>query len=504
MKRLRIAVAGLWHETNTFSSVAADFDAFAKDTLVRGEELIAAYEGSNATIAGFLDAARDFAFDAIPLLHARAGPIGTITADAYDRIVEEILQGLRNNGPWDAVLLANHGAAVSESFADADGAMAAQVRATIGPDVPFGIALDLHANLTPALVHNTTVINAYQTNPHLDARTRGYACADLIVRTARGELAPVQWLEQPPLVINIVRQWTGEAPMTELLGHAQDVSRWPGIVATNVVQGYPYADVAELGMSFHAIAHRDLALAQRAARAMADRAWSNREEMRSNLASIEQTLALAQRLSTTSSGRPVVLMDVGDNVLGGSSADSTVLLTLARQRGLRGLLQTVFDPDSVARSIGGGVGNRITLRIGAKTDQHHGVPLEVSAIIRAIGDGTYSDDGPTHGGFQHFDDGQRALLETDDGHTVLLTSNRASNLSREQWYSIGVRPEDHPIIIAKGVVSPRPAYEPIASQILLADTPGLTTANLDALPYQHRRRPLFPFEPDATYPTSTH
>lgn len=495
---MRVAIAGLWHETNTFSSVPADYAAFASDTLVRDDAIWEEYEGSEATIAGFLDAAKALKFRPVPLLHARTGPIGTITDDAFERIVGEIVDRLRLEGPWDAVLLANHGAAVANSFPDADGEMAARVRQALPARVPIGMALDLHANISARMVANTTVLNTYQTNPHLDARARGKEVAALTVRAAVGEISPVQALFDPPLVVNITRQWTGESPMKQLMEQARTWYQRPELLSASVVQGYPYADVAEMGMSFHAIANGEAKLAQEAARSLAMSAWTARGEMTANIPSVHDALQRARTIAS-SARKPVVIMDVGDNILGGSSADSTVLLEEARRFGLRCVLQTLFDPRAVAQCIEAGEGAKITLSIGAKTDTHHGRPMHVSAQVMKIADGRYEDPNPTHGGFRFFDDGKRALLKTTDGATVLLTSNRSSNLSREQWYSIGVRPERFRLVVAKGVVSPRPAYEPIASEIILADTPGLTTADLDTLTYHHRRRPLFPFELHTSY-----
>jgi len=495
---MRVAVAGLWHETNTFSSVPADYAAFDADVLVREEALWEEYLGSEATIAGFLDAAEDLGFELVPLLHARTGPIGTITDDAFERIVGEILERLDAGGPWDAVLLANHGAAVAQSHPDADGEMAARVRSQLPPNVPIGMALDLHANVSHRMVSNTTVLNTYQTNPHLDARSRGREVAELTVRAARGEIRPVQALVTPPLVINITRQWTGESPMRELIRVAEESYRSAGVLSVSAVQGYPYADVPEMGMSFHAVSDADPALAQHTAHRLAQHAWNHREQMRPALPSPEEALREALTLSRNASA-PIVIMDVGDNILGGSSADSTVLLAAARQLRVQGVLQTLFDPAAVAQCAAAGEGARMNFAVGAKTDEHHGSPLPISGRVLKIADGRYEDPTPTHGGFRYFDDGKRALIETDDGATVLLTSNRSSNLSREQWYSLGVKPEQFPVIVAKGVVSPRPAYEPIAAKIILANTPGLTTADLDTLRYRRRRRPLFPFEPEASY-----
>ncbi len=105
----------------------------------------------------------------------------------------------------------------------------------------------------------------------------------------------------------------------------------------------------------------------------------------------------------------------------------------------------------------------------------------------------------THGGFRFFDAGRSVRLDTTDGHTLLLTSKRAGNTSRYQMYSAGILPETYRIVVAKGVVSPRPAYQPIAGEVILVNTPGVTTADLSTFTYGHRRRPLYPFETDATY-----
>ena len=91
------------------------------------------------------------------------------------------------------------------------------------------------------------------------------------------------------------------------------------------------------------------------------------------------------------------------------------------------------------------------------------------------------------------------MLDTSDEHTLVLTSRLVGNTSIQQMYATGVRPETYQVVVAKGVVSPRPAYEPIAAQIVLVNTPGVTTSDLSRFDYRRRRRPLYPFEPEATY-----
>jgi len=490
---MRLALLGVAHETNTFSRVPADYDSFR---IFRGDEIVREYRESHSTNAGYLEAAERFGCEVAPLVYATAGPIGTITADAFDRIVGEMLRLLKDQGPWDGVLLSQHGAAVSDDYPDVDGEVAARVRALIGPDVPVGMTLDLHGNLTQKMIENTTATVLYRTNPHLDPRPRAVECAEIIVRTIRGEVRPVQALEMPPLVVNIVKQFTGEQPMLGVMNDLDEVLARPGMLSGSVAEGYPYSDVEEMGMGFLAVSDGDAGAARDAARWMAQRAWANREQFVGDTPSPEEALKMA----AAAAKGPVVLMDVGDNIGGGSSADSTVLLAEAKRLGIGDYLQTLYDPEAVIACVAAGVGADLTLKVGGKTDDLHGSPVEVTGCVRLISDGKYEETTPVHGGFRFFDDGTRVVLETTDDHTLLLTSRRSGNTTRQQMYSAGIRPEDKRVVVAKGVVSPRPAYEPIAAQIILVNTPGVTTSDLSFFEYRRRRRPLYPFEPDATFP----
>ena len=73
------------------------------------------------------------------------------------------------------------------------------------------------------------------------------------------------------------------------------------------------------------------------------------------------------------------------------------------------------------------------------------------------------------------------------------------NTSRQELMSAGIDPLRQPVIVAKGVQSPRGAYEPIAAAMIQLNSPGCTSADVSVLAYRHRRRPMFPYEPDATY-----
>lgn len=492
---MRLAMLGFYHETNTFAANPADWADWQAAGILRGEELLAVFGASQFSLAGFMNVAQQPDVEVVPLYFTTTGPKAMITEDAYERIVGEMLELLRANGPWDGVLLALHGAAVAENAPDADGECVRRVRALVGPDVPIGVASDLHGNLTRMYAENATVATVFQTNPHLDAFPRAVECAELIVRTIRGEIDPRMAIETPPLVINIVKQWTGADPMRAIMADVEEVKRRPGILTASAVEGYPYADVEEMGMSFLAVHDGDPQAAQEAARWLAKRAWERREEMLNDAPGPEKAL----RYAMGAPGHPIVLMDVGDNIGGGSAADSTILLEIAQRIGVRNYLQSLYDPEAVEACVAAGVGETIMLAVGAKTDTMHGNPVTVTGRVRTISEGKWEDTRPTHGGFRYYDAGKTAVIETTDGHTLVLHSIRSGNVSIGEMYSVGIFPEEYQVVVAKGVHSPRAPYQPIAAEVIMVNTPGVTTADLSFFDYRHRRCPLYPFEVNATY-----
>ncbi|HLZ26634.1 MAG TPA: M81 family metallopeptidase [Chloroflexota bacterium] len=498
--RPRIAALGLHHETNTFSSFPTTYASFSTSSyggVLRGEQIERNQRSSHSTFAGYFQAADDLDFELVPLLFAVNDPCGTIERHAFDEIVGEMMQLLEQRGPWDGVLLNQMGAAVSEEYPDVDGEVASRTRAIVGPDVPVVMTLDLHANISRKMAEFTEAIVVYRTNPHMDAKERAVEACDILVRTIRGEIHPVAALEMPPMVISILRQDTREEPMRGVIADVEEAATLPRIIHTSMAEGYPWADVEEMGAAFYAVADGDLAAARAAARWMAERAWSRR-------ADLATAPGLSPRAALEHARRapkgPVVLLDVGDNVGAGSAGDSTFILAEAQRLGVRSLLETFRDPEAVAACVAAGAGATVTLTLGGKTDALHGAPVTVTGTVGRISDGRFEEPEPIHGGFRFFNNGPSVVLETVDGHTLLLVTNRYLNTSRQQYYSVGVRPEEFKLVVAKGVVSPRPAYQPIAAEMLLVNTGGAASADLSTFKYRRRRRPLYPFEPDAAYP----
>lgn len=491
----RIGIIGLLHESNTFINQPTLLQQFREDLLVEGAELVRSLKSSHHEIGGFLDglslAARNLPIETVPLIAARATPSGIIEDACFDFLVKSILDSVERQQPLDGLLVAVHGAAVSQSHADADWYWLSLLRQSLGPDKPMIATLDLHANLSQKMVDACDAMIAYRTNPHLDQRERGLEAAKMMVSTLTGKIRPVMAAHFPPLVINIERQSTAEPHLSRHYDFADRLKETPGIISNSILLGFPYADVPEMGCATIAVADGDKRLAQNQALALSNHLWDSREDFRGKLVSVEEALRDVQQKP----GQRICLLDMGDNVGGGSSADGTELARALLDRGLGPAFVALYDPGSVQQCVHVGIGGTIRLNIGGKTDRLHGEPLDVGVEVVSLHSGKFSESLPRHGGITEFDQGRSAVV-TVVGHslTILITSKRIAPFSLQQLLSCEVDPNDYRIIVAKGVHAPLAAYRGVCDEFIRVNTCGATCADLTQLPYENRRNPLFPFE----------
>ncbi|HIT75488.1 MAG TPA: M81 family metallopeptidase, partial [Candidatus Avipropionibacterium avicola] len=337
----RIAIVGFSHETNTWSQ-----ELFTRDTIVtghRGAELLAAHSGSKSTIGGFVTDPPD-GVELVGVIDARAVPSGPMPAADFAAQLDLTAELLAAAGPVDGVLLSIHGAMVTEDAPDGDTVIAARVRQVVGPDVAIGAVADMHANLDHPLLDQLDLLFPFQTNPHVDARERGLECRTALLEIIGSGQRPGMALEQVPLVVTITKQDTDTQPMRGLLDAAEQLEQRDGVIDVSILEGFPYADVAFLGMSV-LVTHRDgAAAADAVAKELALQLWQVREDLQGDGLAVPD----AVRAAVASEAPPVLLLDVGDNIGGGSPADATVLLAeLISQRVQRSV---VILHDAVAVS----------------------------------------------------------------------------------------------------------------------------------------------------------
>lgn len=489
---MRIGIIALLQETNTFISEPTTIEHFRENLLVTGEDVRTHFAGTDHEVGGFFERLDESDHEVVPLFAARALPFGTVTNETFGELVKQILQALQDAGPLDGLLVAPHGATVSETVRDVDGDWLTRVREIVGPDVPIVSTADPHGNLSPKMVAAVDAITAYRTNPHVDQRERGTEAADLLLRTLAGEIRPVTAAAFPPLLINIDKQCSEEEPCRSLLKLAAEMRMRPGVLSTSLFLGFPYADVPEMGSAFSVVTDGDRDLAQQLADEFAAVMWERRHEFVADL--IDGETAVQQAIDASES--PVLLLDMGDNVGGGSAADGTALANELHRRKVRAFI-CLNDPQAVTEAEEAGIGNRVTLSVGGKTDNLHGEPFIAEFTVQAITDGQFEEPEARHGGMRHFDQGRTAIVTTDTGLKVMLTSRRMVPFSLHQLTDFGIEPSTFKVIVAKGVNAPIAAYAPVCPKLVRVNTPGATTADVMSLEYHHRRRPMFPFEDEA-------
>ena len=157
----------------------------------------------------------------------------------------------------------------------------------------------------------------------------------------------------------------------------------------------------------------------------------------------------------------------------------------------------IYDPAVVVQASESGIGDILSVSVGGKTDDDHGEPWCGDVKLVGLYDGKFHEPQPRHGGAAHCDQGATAVLRHDSGITIMVTSRRQPPFSLKQLTTFDVEPADFHILIAKGVNAPIAAYEPVCTHLLRVNTAGSTTADMDQLNYQNRRRPMFPFEDNA-------
>lgn len=465
----------------------------------RGAQYYEMHEKSQTSMSGYIQGSKKYDFELVPLIFAATDPSGTISKEVFDSLVGEALKMLRDQGPFDGVLLNQMGAAVSENHPDMDGAVARLVKETLGEQVPVVMTLDLHANVSQQMSDQTDALVIYKTNPHTDAVPRAIDACELIDRMARSDWRPAKWLEKPPMVVGIFQHDTRVEPMKSIIDDLETVLAKPGVVGGSIGQGYPWSDVFENGLACYVLHEDSQEEARNHARWIAERAWENRRILHTPTGpGPVEAVEIAINYKSEGAG-PYVLLDVGDNIGAGSSGDSTFLLSEAVKQGANSWLQTVRDPEAVEQCLLAGAGNEVSLNVGGKSDSLHGSPVKISGRISRISDGQFEDTGTVHAGWRYFDGGTTVVIETDQGPTVVLVSSRVGNMSREQYYSLGYKPEDFDLVVAKGVVSPRPAYQPIASEMVSVNTAGATSGDMFSFSYKNIRRPIFPLDEECSY-----
>ena len=367
-----------------------------------------------------------------------------------------------------------------------------RVREALGEDMPIVVTHDFHANVPQEIVEYSDVLITYKECPHLDPKERGLQAAEIMAGIVSNKVNPVQVIAKPAMLLNLIHHDTFKEPLKPIVDESKRLEKDPRILAVSVPGGYQWADVPAMGPSVVVVTDNDPELARREAQRLSEMLWALRHKLDFTL----PDASTAVRLAIKNDAFPVVLIDTGDNIGGGASGDSTFILSELLRQKAQGWVVVIADGEAAEAAFRAGVGEPFDQMVRGKTDRFHGEPVRIQGRVKSLNDGRYIEPEVRHGGGRFKDMGHTAVIEVEGStrdllNLLLLTYKRTSPNSLHQLISNGVYPQRQKILVAKGCIAPRAAYEPIAARLIEVDTPGLTAVNPARFTYKQVRRPMF-------------
>lgn len=484
---MRIAIAGISHETNTYCLETTPAAAFYQ---LRGERLLGT-RAQESDVGGAVAACERLGIEPVPILFASTQPSGTIELDAYTAFRDEILLGLERAGSLDGVVLCLHGAGVVDGIDDLEGDLARSVRQVVGKATPVVATFDLHGNVTQTMADALDGVFACHHYPHIDLHERAGEAVELVARLTGSDLHTVTHVTRLPMLLPTTTTFTDPGKRwleTMLLAESE-----PGVIDVSWFHGFPYTDVAHVGCTVVVTTEGDAAQASRVSGRLAAALWEDREAFRPTSLSAAEAVARAQ----TETAYPVVIHETSDNCGGGAPGDGTHLLRAMLDADLHdACFGFVVDPETATEAHEAGVGATIRVRLGGRYDDLHGAPLEANAYVKALHDGRITMQAMFRGAPLNL--GPMARLEIGNME-VIVASRRNQTFDPEPFLAVGIDVRRCRYVALKSSNHFRAGFQDLAGAIVTADPPGLTTHHIEVFPRQKTAEPLWPVSDAAEF-----
>ncbi|MGH8818283.1 MAG: M81 family metallopeptidase, partial [Achromobacter pestifer] len=393
---MKVMIARLNHETNTFSPVPTPLAAFGNDGPVFGAQAYDDNKGKRTAMSAFIDLAEANGASLATPVSATAYPSGRVDAKAYRELCDAIVAGAQGCA---AIFLDLHGAMAVESTDDGEGDLLERLRQQT-PDVPIAVALDLHGNVTPKMMANADVIVSFKTYPHVDMYETGEHAGRILFDWLNGGSRPVMAWRRLPLMTHTLRSATAQGAMRDAVQAARQAEA-AGALGVSVLAGFALADIPDPCLSVVVVAGAGGQVqAEQVAADMARDIWAARDGFFYEGEPLADSLARAVELSCGAS-KPVLLLDHGDNCMSGGTCDTMEVLMAAVDAGLTGIVAGLYcDPEAVEALTQAGEGTRVELWVGNKRPipaiGRPAAPVLLRGVVGAVTDGQYVITGPTY------------------------------------------------------------------------------------------------------------
>lgn len=490
MKKLRIGIAFFYHESHSFAPLKTEIQHFKNEGYFKGEEIFPAYTNTKTEVGGFLDVLKqEECIEIIPLLCAAATPAGIVSKNAYLQIEHDMLSSIEQAGKLDGLLLGLHGAMVVEGLFDPEEVLLRKIRSLVGKEIPIATTLDMHANLSLAMIDHTPYHFGFKTYPHVDMYEQGVNAAEILLQHLRKSKRYQSSFIKLPMMPPSVNMRTEEGPMHVLVEFAKKLEESKDIINASVFGGFPYSDVPMVGASILVIGTNKQS-AYETATLLAKEFWRLRQEFLVSLPTVKAGMEQALSLKMP---KPIVLADISDNPLSCGSGDTTELLrefiALNQQDTLFGGLT---DPESISKCKEVGLGKMIELNLGGKISPEFGKPITVEVEVVALSDGIFFNSGPFN---QNLKVDVKGAAHIKAGEVdILLIGRPMSANDPEMFRHIGIEPTQKKILGLKVKNHFRAAFDPLISKVIYVDAPGVATNDLKNFRYRNIPEDIWPLK----------
>ena len=489
--KFRAVIAMMEHETNTFSPVPTPLSRFGSPDVATGKEVYRRFKGTGTGLGGFLAVADAEGMEIVTPIAANAAPSRPVDAHAYTTICDAICEAVAAG--CDVCFLDLHGAMVTETTDDGEGALLGRIR-SLAPDLPIAVSFDLHANITRDIVDNCSVLVGYKTYPHIDMYEAGEHAGRIMVRALNGEVTPVMAWGQRPILAQTLRMGHDDDPMGPMIRMARQEEAG-GLLAASVFGGFPLADFHDAGLSVVTVADGDAPAAEAACERMLDEAWRQKDEWIFHSEPLGETIARAKQITEG----PVVLLDHADNSASGGTQDTMAVLKEVIDQGLEDVAMFgICDPAAVDAMTAAGVGNEITIDLGGKMAMPEigldGAPLRLTGKVRAVTDGDFIITVPMGRGTTE-SMGKTAVLDTGTVQIVVCSSH-TEPFDLGCFRSVGIEPTAKRYLILKSRIHYRAGFSAIARHEIPCNGVGVTSSDNSLFTFKKVRRPIYPLDPD--------
>ena len=489
---MRIGVASLIQETNTFSLLPSTYADFESQGTWFGDEIFTKSQGLNLEISGAIIRLKELGLEPIPIVRAWAMSGGVLEEESFNRLRADLLDGLRKAGSLDGVILNLHGALVSERELQGDAKFVEDVRKLLGDNIPIIVTHDLHANVGKRIVAAATAVIGYKTYPHVDQGATGAKAAELSkialneVGKVRSLLAKVNIMipaEIQPILeypMNIIRKLADNFIDNEVL----DISLFP-------VQ--PWLDVPELGFGF-TITHLNVdEKANSIATQLVKKLWSLKDEFRLELINLDVALA---KIQASNQSRPYLLVQSADAPPGGATGDdASVLAGLLMASPPISAAMTLVDEAGVRECFAAGVGANVDLQVGSSLDSRWSPPVRLVGKVVHLSDEPIVLTGPVMTG-QKVSMGKWATVDSGTGVKVLVTERPAPTFDPSAYIQAGIQIRELQAVQVRSCALFRSGFNGLFHEALILDLGGATTPNFGSLKFSNIPRPMFPLDLD--------